>query len=122
EGRLGFLPVTCDDPKPEALVDGLGEHWEMFRNTYKPYPSGIVLNPLIDACLELHAEGALAPDAITSITIEGNKLLWMRTNRVVVPNGRIAQVSAQHAAAVCLLRGSAGAEDFSDAATQDPAI
>ena len=31
-----------------ALLDGLGETWELSINAYKPYPGGVVIHPVID--------------------------------------------------------------------------
>ena len=36
-----------------AITGKLGESWEILANAYKPYPCGVVLFPVIDACLEL---------------------------------------------------------------------
>jgi len=51
--------------------------------------------------------------------VRGCPLLKARADRPDVTTGREAQVSAQHAVAVALLRGTAGAADFSDAAVND---
>lgn len=119
EGRLGFLHVTADDPATARIVEGLGTTWELQRNMYKPYPCGVVLNPVIDACLALRASGDFEPDEIETVTVTGSELLRMRTDRPNVMTGREAQVSAQHAVAVSLLRGSASARDFNDASVLD---
>ena len=128
EGKYGFLNVTCDQPDLTGLVAELGERWEIMANTYKPYPCGVVLNPVIDACLELRAallaDGVLdgAPDValdatqIERINVTGHPLLRRRTDRPGVRSGRESQVSAQHAAAITLLTGRAGLDEFSDAA------
>ena len=42
---LGYLYAT--QPHWPALVEGLGERWEMLQNTYKPYPCGIVIHPAL---------------------------------------------------------------------------
>jgi len=60
EGARGFLPVYADALRLEALVGGLGEVWEIGKNTYKPYPVGVVLNPVMEACLNLHRAGTVA--------------------------------------------------------------
>ena len=122
EGERGFLRAFCDQPRPAAVTDGLGERWELMRNAVKPYPCGVVLNPVIDACLALHAEGAFAVDAVDRIEVTGHALLKERTDRPGVTTGREAQVSAQHAVAVTLLRGSAGVADFNDAAVADARV
>lgn len=122
EGRLGFLHVTADDPATERIVEGLGTTWELQRNMYKPYPCGVVLNPVIDACLALRSNGDFEPGEIEAVTVTGSELLRMRTDRPGAMTGREAQVSAQHAVAVSLLRGTASARDFGDASVLDTAV
>lgn len=52
EGTYGFLEVFAQQPHVASLADDLGERFEILRNTYKPYPCGIVIHPIIDACLQ----------------------------------------------------------------------
>lgn len=122
EGRLGFVPAFSDSPSPEALTAGLGTRWELLNNTFKPYPCGVVLNPVIDACLALAGRADFDVGAIGRVETSGNALLKARTDRPDAATGREAQVSAQHAVAVCLLRGSAGIADFDDEAVRDPRV
>src|SRR5580700_1128058 len=53
EGKYGFAVVASDTVDLAKIGDGLGEQWEILANAYKPYPCGVVLFPVIDACLEL---------------------------------------------------------------------
>ena len=53
EGPHGFLDVFAERPDLPALAEGLGTRFEILRNTYKAYPCGVVIHPIIDACLEL---------------------------------------------------------------------
>jgi len=126
EGERGFLRVTCETPDFDSITRGLGEHWELLSNTYKPYPCGVVLNPVLDACLALHRDTALAEAgglaAVRTITLAGHPLLRQRTDRPGVRTGRESQVSAQHAVAAALSRGRAGLAEFSDEAVHDPAL
>lgn len=119
EGARGFLPVYADDPKTDALFDGLGEVWEIAKNTYKPYPTGIVLNPVMEACIKLHGAGAFAVEDVAGVTLTGHPFLQQRTDRPDVATGRESQVSAQHAIAIALRRGRAGLAEFSDAAVAE---
>lgn len=119
EGPRGFLKVCSDQPRPELIEGGLGRDWEMLRNMFKPYPCGVVLNPVIDACLAARAKPDFSADRIAEVVVRGAPLLKARADRPEVTTGREAQVSAQHAVAVSLLRGRAGAEEFSDAAVND---
>lgn len=122
EGPRGFVAVTGDRPTLAAIVERLGERWELLANTYKPYPCGVVLNPVIDACLELHCRHALEPARIRRVTVRGHPLLKARADRPGVTTGREAQVSAQHSVAVAFLRGEAGVAQFSDAAVNDSEV
>jgi len=125
EGQRGFLRVTADEPDLEAVTRELGQRWQLADNTYKPYPCGVVLNPVIDACLALAGDAALRDgglDRIERIALTGHPLLRQRTDRPGVATGRESQVSAQHAAAIVLMRGRAGLAEFSDAAVRDPAV
>jgi 2-methylcitrate dehydratase PrpD len=118
EGRYGFFNVMGDDARPEVAVADLGRHWEIRNLTYKPYPCGVVLNAVIDACMLLRDE-LPEPAAIASVEVEGHPLLKERTDRPGVLTGNLAQVSAQHAAAVVLLTGRAGPAEFSDESVMD---
>lgn len=125
EGERGFLRVMGHKPDMVSIISDLGDRWEILRNTYKPYPCGVVLNPVIEACLDLFRRPNMAADelaAITEIEITGHPLLRERTDRPAARSGREAQVSAQHAVAVSLLYGKAGLAQFSDDAVADPAV
>ena len=121
EGSRGFMAVTADGCDPAVLTLGLGDSFELLRNTYKPYPCGVVLNPLIDAVLELRARHDLNAGDVAAVAVTGHPLLRERTDRPAPASGREAQVSAQHSVAVALLHGAAGIAEFADAAVVDPA-
>src|ERR1051325_2394620 len=56
EGPRGLAAVMSDGADLSMVVEGLGESWELMQNAYKPYPNGVVLHPVIDACLELRPQ------------------------------------------------------------------
>lgn len=119
EGPHGFLPVFGPEVHWDGLLQGLGERWELLANTYKPYPCGVVLNPVIEACLALRPQLLAGHGAIERVELLAHPLLRQRTDRPGVATGKLSQVSAQHAVAVVLARGRAGLEEFSDAAVAD---
>jgi len=121
EGALGWARAMGDDPAVAMGTDGLGEAWELLKNTYKPYPCGIVMHAVIDACLALRRDHALAPEAIAEVVVSGDQLLLDRGDRPVT-NERDARVSIHHCAAVSLLFGAAGLREFSNAMVYDPAV
>lgn len=121
-GERGFFALTCDAADPARLTEGLGKRWEILNNTFKPYPCGVVLNPVIEACLALYAQGGFDPREIVQVELTGHPLLRQRTDRPDVTSGRLSQVSAQHAVAVSLLRGKADLGAFSDESVADPEL
>jgi 2-methylcitrate dehydratase PrpD len=121
-GERAFLRVMGEDPRFEAITGKLGERWEILANTYKPYPCGVVLNPVIEACLELANDRRIPATEIDHVEIVGHPLLRERTDRLPPANGRESQVSAQHGVAAALARGRAGLAEFSDSGVADPAL
>ncbi|MEI2417630.1 MmgE/PrpD family protein [Orrella sp. JC864] len=125
DGERGYLRVVADAPAFDAVWRGLGERWELLNNAYKPYPCGVVLNPVIDACLALAGDPRIVDGGwrnIVRIELTGHPLLRQRTDRPGVTTGRQSQVCAQHAVAVALVRGRAGLPEFSDQAVADAGL
>ena len=102
-----------DEPDIARLTGGLGKSWEIAKNTYKPYPAGIVFHAVIDACFNLRAKLNRRIDDIADITVQGSALLLARGDRPV-RNERDARVSIHHCAACGLLLGAAGVTEFSE--------
>jgi 2-methylcitrate dehydratase PrpD len=121
EGPQGWARAVGAEPGLEALLDGLGESWEITKNTYKPYPCGIVLHAVIDACLELRSRHMLAAADIASVTVAGHPLLLARADRAVA-NERDAKISIQHSVAVVFVFGAAGLREYSGEAVVDAQV
>lgn len=122
EGTRGFFAVMSDKPDLSRLTDRLGETWELAINALKPYPCGVVLHPVIDACLDLKASPDMPPVAnIQQVVVRGNSLLKARADRQVT-TGREAQVCLSHTVAVALLLGRAGPPEYTDALVNDPDV
>jgi 2-methylcitrate dehydratase PrpD len=122
EGKYGFAAVASDTVDLAKMTARLGDKWEILENAYKPYPCGVVLFPVIDACLELRKRLGHPVGEITQIVVRGHPLLRERTDRPEANDGRSAKVSLQHSVAVSLLQGAAGIAQFTDARVADPAV
>ena len=122
EGRFGFTQVMGRQADPSRITHDLGQTWELSWNAYKPYPAGVVLHPVIDACLQLRTEHALRPDDIEHLTGRGNPLLGERADRPTPRNGREASLSVHHCCAVAFVEGAVGLRQFTDAAAAQPAV
>src|ERR1700742_4067452 len=58
-GRQGFYNAMGDAPDLAKVTDGLGETFEIMATSYKPYPCGFVIHPVLDCVLDWrrnHAE------------------------------------------------------------------
>lgn len=122
EGRYGFAEAFSIRGNPGALTDGLGSRYELLANVYKPYPCGVVLQPVIDACLALRARQALDPGTIERVIVRVNPVALALADRRH-PSGRTqAQVSLHHWTVMALVRGKAGLAEGTPAAIAEPAI
>jgi 2-methylcitrate dehydratase PrpD len=121
EGPLGWASATGEEARIADLVVGLGEHWELASNAYKPYPCGIVVHPVIDACFELRRKyGIRAPDIMT-VTVTGPPLLVARADRSVGTE-RDAKISVHHSVATSFLFNAAGLREYSSEMAVDPEV
>lgn len=121
EGPLGWARTMGDEPDLPRLLDGLGKTWEIAKNTYKPYPAGIVFHSVIDACLLLRERIGRGIDQIESVVVQGSALLLARGDRPV-NNERDARVSIHHCVACGLLLGTAGVAEFAQETVVRPDI
>jgi 2-methylcitrate dehydratase PrpD len=119
-GVQGFYHALNETPDLPVITDGLGENWEIMATSYKPYPCGFVIHPVLDCVLDWRSEHPAAE--VTRVTVRGNPLLGIRTDRPDVSTGRESQVSVQHAVAAALVTGKAGLDQFTDACVRDSEV
>jgi len=122
EHRYGFAQCFAETANLEALTGRLGAHYEALGNTYKPFPCGIVIHPLIDAALQLRAEHRLNPADIKRIDVDVSAGAIALCDRRHPANELEGQVSLYQWVAAAFLRGKAGVPEGTDAAIADPAI
>lgn len=113
---FGFIQAMSDSHHPQALTDNLGQTWEISAVAQKPYPTGVVLNPVIDACLLLRNDGGFSIEDIEHINVYGHGLLKDRADRPAINSVPDARLSVQHTVAVTLLHGLPGVSSFHEAA------
>ena len=84
-GSQGFYNAMGDVPDLSKVTDGLGASWEIMATSYKPYPCGFVIHPVLDCVLDWRREHAGAE--VTRIVVRGNPLLAHRTDRLEIRPG-----------------------------------
>lgn len=127
EGRFGFLYAFCGEhANTNAVVDRLGEHWELPGIFFKPYPCNHFTHAGIDAARQIRSRG-VNPADIVSIEL-GVPSPVLRT--IAQPadakarpgSGYQAAFSGPYTVAAALTGGSGlglSHEDFTDAAAAD---
>lgn len=119
-GRQGFYHALGEAPDLSLVTGGLGESFEIMATSYKPYPCGFVIHPVLDCVLDWRRDHPAAE--VERVVVRGNPLLAHRTDRPAISTGRESQVSVQHAVAAALVHGKAGIDQFTDACVNDPAV
>src|SRR5262245_2859859 len=69
EAQRGFLNLLAARHDAAEITGELGSRWELTQNAYKPYPCGIVIHPIIDACLDLRAAHRIDPADIVQVDV-----------------------------------------------------
>jgi 2-methylcitrate dehydratase PrpD len=119
-GQQGFYHALAEEADLSRIAEGWGKSWEIMATSYKPYPCGFVIHPVLDCVLDWRRDHPKAE--VMRVVVRGNPLLGIRADRPDISTGREAQVSVQHAVAAALAKGQAGLEQFTDACVQDTEV
>lgn len=117
DGKHGFLHGYSDNANPAYAIAELGSVWETMNIGVKPYPACRYTHAAIDGLLALKREYKFKPADIDSITV------WLHSNGITLVGAPLdkkrrsrsiveGQFSMPFAAAVALLRGEFGWDDY----------
>ncbi len=109
--RHGFFAAFGGSITADDLLEELGTHFELEANTFKPYPCGVVVAPIVDACLALRDRLVSGVDHIAEIGLTVAPAAGALADRAQPQNELEGQVSLQHWAAAALLTGRAGLDE-----------
>ena len=107
EGAGGMLEVYAEGADPDRALEGLGQRHLMLDNRCKPYPCGIVIHPVIDACLAIRSRMP-AGHGPGEVHLTVNPTVLTLTGKRHPETMLAAANSVFHWAAASLLRGTAG--------------
>jgi 2-methylcitrate dehydratase PrpD len=122
EGPRGFAAVQAANYDLSKITNGLGVDFDLRANTYKPFPCGIVNHPTIDGAIQLHHEHRLNPADIVAVRLRVAPLVLDLCNQRNITKGLQGKFSVYHGAAIGLVRGKAGLQEYTDEAVNDPVI
>jgi 2-methylcitrate dehydratase PrpD len=114
--------VVSAEQNWQAITNGLGEDFEINRNTYKPYACGLVVHPVIDGCIQLRNEHNLTASMIERIVLDVDPIVLELTNKRTPQTGLEAKFSVSYVAALAIVAGRAGEAQFSNGMVCDPVI
>jgi 2-methylcitrate dehydratase PrpD len=122
EGPRGFAAVQAAAYDLSKITVGLDADYELRANTYKPFPCGIVNHPTIDGAIQIHQEHHPAPESIVAVRLRVAPLVLDLCNQTNITKGLQGKFSVYHGAAIGLVRGKAGIQEYTDEAVNEPAI
>ncbi len=122
EAKRGFAHVLSTKFDPDEIAEGLGKTWEIALNTYKPFACGIVIHPIIDACIQLRNEHGLKAADIASVEAKVHPLVLELTGKKTPQVGLEAKFSVYHSAAAALIYGAAGEAEYGDDVVREPRV
>jgi 2-methylcitrate dehydratase PrpD len=119
EGRDGFLHGYSTNPLPERITADLGASFEIMRTSVKPHACCRYMQGPIDAILALVREHGFRPHQVRSVAVTVLEAGWPlvvepRTQKYNPQTVVEAQFSMPFGAAVALLFGAAGIDQFSE--------
>ncbi|MFC3075217.1 MmgE/PrpD family protein [Shinella pollutisoli] len=117
DGKHGFLAGYSDGADPARAAEGLGTAWETMAIGVKPYPACRYTHAAVDGLLALRREHGWTAGEIERIVVglhrNGVILVGDPVDEKRRPRGIVAgQFSMPFAAAVALLRGRFGWDDY----------
>jgi 2-methylcitrate dehydratase PrpD len=122
EAPRGFAHVLSTKFDSAEITERLGETFEIDLNTYKPFACGIVIHPIIDACIQLRNEHTLTGDEIASVQARVHPLVLELTGKKTPQTGLEGKFSVYHSAAVGVIHGAAGEREYSDAVVRNAKV
>lgn len=122
EGPKGYGNVFGDPACTRAVSDGIGSRYELLSLSYKPYPCGVAIHPVIDAARDILDQGALRTDKIAACEVTVHPIGLTLTARAHPASALETQISIPHWLAATLLHGAAGIAEATDECAHDPAV
>ena len=123
EGARGFAAVQAAKYDLSKITTRLGVDFDLRANMYtKPFPCGIVNHPTIDGCIQIHDAHHPDPATIAAVRLRVAPLVMDLCNQQGITKGLQGKFSVYHGAAIGLVRGKAGIQEYTDEAVNNPQI
>jgi len=116
DGRWGYLVVAGRGGEPAPVRDRLGEPFTIERPgvSIKPYPSGVLTHPSMDAMRFLMQENGLAPDDIEFVRLRAGRNVLGPIRFSIARTELEGKFCFAFLLSAIILRGRAGKAEFTD--------
>ncbi|MGI9417369.1 MAG: MmgE/PrpD family protein [Geminicoccaceae bacterium] len=117
-GDPSYISAFAENPRPEALIENLGERFEIMQASIKKWCVGSPIQAVLDSVTALISEHSLRLDEVKDVRA------IIPDDRFVIVNDRdMPDVCLQHLVALALVDGGVTFASSHDAARmQDPAV
>ena len=122
DGRWGYLAIAGPGGEPALVRDTLGAPFAMESPgvSIKPYPSGVLTHPAMDAMRFLMAENGLAPEEVASVTLRAGSNVLGPIRYRIARTELEGKFSFAFLLSAIILRGRAGKAEFTDQFVSSP--
>ncbi len=116
DGKWGYLAIAGPGGEPELVRQRFGQPLtiEAPGVSIKPYPSGVLTHPAMDAMLFLMRENDLSPDDIQSVTLRAGRNVLGPIRYRIARTELEGKFSFAFLISAIILRGRAGKAEFTD--------
>lgn len=118
EAPRGYFLVNAAETDIEEVVEGLGQGFEIMKNSVKPYSCGVVTHPIIDGGIALRTSYREQAFEVDYILAEVNSMVPDVTGKKTPQTGLEGKFSVYHCIAAGLIDGECGPEQFTDSRVQ----
>ncbi len=119
--QMTFSRFVSDRFQEEALDEGLGEHYYIATNYFKPYPGCRFAHSPIDALRTILQARPLSPEEVKAIRVETFQAAAHCDTRTP-PNPEAVRFSIPYLFAILILHGNLTLETMEKASVEDPRL
>ncbi|GAB4359448.1 MAG: MmgE/PrpD family protein [Kiloniellaceae bacterium] len=122
DGKWGYLAVAGPGGEPALVRERFGKPFTMASPgiSIKPYPSGVLTHPSMDALLFLLHDAGIAADDIARVTLRAGRNVLGPIRYRIAKTELEGKFSFAFLLAAIILRGRCGKAEFTDAFVASP--
>ena len=70
DGESNFLEIFSREYDSDQLIQGLGKHYQILKNSFKLYAACLFIHPVIDGLIWMREKYEIDPDFVERIELE----------------------------------------------------